>query len=296
MFGEKVYKISLHIDVSCPNRDGKLGSDGCIFCNPLSLNPEARANMGDIMEQLKEGINYVKKRHGAHKFISYFQQHTNTYGNIAFLKKCFLDAIGHPDIVGAAISTRPDCIDNDILNLLSHLNEKTYLWTELGVQSADDNMLTFLNRGHTVDDFITAANLLRQRNIDVVAHVIIGLPNETQDDILKTAKLLNETGVRGVKIHNLHILKGTRLETLHNEGKVELISQEEYAKRVVFMVENLNTDIVIHRFNSHAPRRLTIAPDWSINKLATFNAVEDELEKQDTWQGKTLVSREHQTD
>lgn len=290
-FGEKVYKITLHADVTCPNRDGTAGSGGCIYCNPSGSIPASFTGpQKGVRQQLEEGIDYIRKRHGANKFISYFQQHTNTYAPASRLAVWFSEAIDHPDIVGLAISTRPDCVSDEVTSLLSELNRNIFMWVELGLQSANDNTLKFLNRGHTVQDFMDAVGRLHEHNIAVCAHIILGLPGETDEDILNTTKLINVLKVEGVKIHNLHILKDTPLEKLHKEGKIKLLTLEEYAKKVVYALERLDPNILIHRFNSHAPRSLTVAPEWSINKMATFNAVEDELIRQDTRQGVNLPS------
>lgn len=285
-FGERVYKVTLDINGTCPNRDGSKGHGGCIYCNPNGGLPLTFTKGQNITDQLARGIDYIRKRHKAGKFISYFQQHTNTYAPVTNLAEFFHQAIDHPDIVGLAVSTRPDCISNETLELLADLNKKTYLWVELGLQTASDNLLKFLNRGHTVRDFISCAEKLHRCNIEICTHIILGLPNETDEDIIKTIGLVNKLGVAGIKIHNLHVLKDTPLEKLYKQGSIELSSLDEYAKKTVFALERLDPDVLIHRFNSHAPRQLTIAPKWSINKLQVFNAVENELEKQDTWQGK----------
>lgn len=288
-FGEKVYKVSLEIDVTCPVRDGSKGTDGCLFCSSKSVEPLSPISSSqEIKEQLQSGIKYIKKRHGAGKFIAYFQNHSNTYAKPSTLEDYFSEAINHPDIVGLAVSTRPDCIPADVVDLLTDLNKRTFMWVELGLQTANDYMLQFLERRHSVDDFVEATKRLHRQEIDICAHIILGLPDERDEDILKTALLLNELKIEGVKIHNLHVLKETKLEDLFNDGKVTLPSLNEYARRVAFFLENLDPKILIHRLNSHSPRRVTVAPDWSVNKLATFNAVEDELKRQDTWQGKSL--------
>jgi len=285
-FGEKVYKVSLAINTTCPNRDGKLGAKGCIYCNPLSNEPLIESARQSIGEQLIDGISYMKQRHRAYKFISYFQQFTNTYGTHEKLRDYYFESVDHPEVVGLAISTRPDCISEEILSTLEELNKKTFLWIELGLQSANDSQLEFLNRGHSVEDFIKSTNRLHDRGIHVCAHVILGLPNESNKNLEDMANLINENKVWGIKIHNLHVLEDTPLADLYKQGKVTIPSLEEYTEKVIYLLERLNKDILIHRFNSHSPRDLTIAPKWSINKLATFNTIENELERRDTWQGK----------
>jgi len=278
-FGCKVFKVSLEGGFGCPNRDGKISTSGCAFCNEEAYLTKT------LSPNLLDGIEYVKRRHGAAKFISYFQSGTNTYGPVKILKPLFEAAIDHPDVVGLAIGTRPDCITAENADLLEGLSRRTMLWVELGLQSANNETLRRINRGHTAFDFRNAAGILKQRNIPVVAHVILGLPGESIQDMHETAKFINETDIDGVKIHNLHVLKGTGLEKLYNEGKIELPALETYATWVADFLEQLKPSILIHRVNGHAPRHLTIAPQWSINKLAIFNAVERELKRRNTYQG-----------
>src|SRR3989338_1336496 len=285
-FGAKVYKVSLNGAFTCPNRDGSKGLGGCIYCNPESNLPLSLCNE-PIREQLFRDIDYIKKRHrGTTKFISYFQHYSNTYSKTQSLEKLYLDAISHPDIVGLAISTRPDCLTDETLKLLECLNQETFLWLGLGLQSAKDRTLKLLNRCHTAQDFLTAAEKAHKLHIMTCAHIILGLPGETKSDMLDTIKLLSDEKIGGVKIHNLHILKDTKLEELYNAGEVKMLSLHEYASLVADCLERLPKEVIIHRFNSHAPRDLTIAPEWSVNKLATLNAVHDELIKRDSWQGR----------
>lgn len=285
-FGEKVYKVSLNGGFTCPNRDGSKGSGGCIYCNPESNQPLSKCSES-IKEQLFRDIDYIKKRHrGTKKFISYFQHFSNTYKPAPELKKLYHEAISHPDVVGVAISSRPDCLNDETLKLLEQLNNETFLWLEFGLQSANDRTLDLLNRGHTSADFASAVKRAHGCGIMTCAHIILGLPNETHDDMMKTIALLAELKVWGVKLHNLHILKDTPLAKMYEEGKVPALSLEEYARLVVDCLERLPKETIIHRFNSHSPRRLTIAPAWSVNKLATMNAVHNELERRDAYQGK----------
>lgn len=290
-FGCRVFKVSLTSGMGCPNRDGTKSSAGCAFCSEDSYltatDYEQKNNAGkSVREMLEQGIEYIKKRHDAFKFISYFQSGTNTYGPAGKLRTIFETAIDHPDVVGLSIGTRPDCLAEEHIDLLEELSRKTMLWVELGLQSANDKTLEAINRGHSVRDFSNAAKLLKTKHIPVVAHVILGLPGETVKDMLKTADFLNRENIDGVKIHNLHVLKGTQFEKWHGEGKIEIPDIETYAGWVVSFLENLKPSIFIHRVNGHAPRNITIAPQWSINKLAVFNAVEKELERRNSYQGR----------
>jgi len=283
-FGTKVYKVSLNGGFSCPNLDGTKSRDGCIYCNPKSNRPEMCAGR-NIAEQVAEGIEYMRKRHHASKFIAYFQHHSNTYAPQERLERHYNDAISHNDIVGLAISTRPDCITSETVDVLRRFNKRTFLWLELGLQSANDGTLQLINRRHTVEDFKRAVAVAHSNDILTCAHIILGLPGETRSDMMATIDLLAETGIGGVKIHNLHVLKDTKLADMYRTGNIRILSLEEYAGLVVDSLERLPKDVLVHRFNGHSPRNLTIAPKWSINKLATLNAVHRELSERDTFQG-----------
>ena len=289
-----MFKVSLWGGMTCPNRDGTKGSGGCIYCNPASNRPFISSGK-DVKEQVAEGILYARKRHRAGKLIAYFQHYSNTYGDISKLQQLYNDAIAHPDIVGLAVSTRPDCMELGTWNLLKHLNTRTFLWLELGLQSANDETLKLLNRGHTVKDFSDAVEAAHKHGIKVCAHIILGLPNETHADVMTTIKFIADHKVWGVKIHNLHVLKDTPLEKMYYvaqdfspANKIKCLTLEEYASLVVDCLEHLPKDVVIHRFNSHSPRELTVAPSWSVNKLATLNAVHEKLTKRDSCQGKLI--------
>ena len=291
-FGERIYKVTLESGFGCPNRDNTKGRQGCSFCSAESLTPttsiERAGPPGKISEQLKDGIEYVRKRHGAAKVIAYFQHGSNTYAPVAIAKEMFEQAIAHPAVVGLAISTRPDCIDAGYLAVFKALSARTMLWVELGLQSAHDETLNRIDRGHSVREFEDACSMLKSRGIPVCAHVILGLPKETREMMIRTARFLTKVGVWGVKIHNLHVLKGTRMEREYNEGRTPLPDLETYAGWVSDFIENLSPEIVVHRLNAHGPRKLTVAPEWSVNKLAVMNAVHAELARRNSSQGNKL--------
>jgi len=257
-----------------------------------ALNTNTNSNSNDIEANLKNGIEYVKKRHkNTGNFIVYFQKDSNTNKPADELRQIFFRAIDHPDIVGLSIATRPDCIDDFNIELLKDLSKQTMLIVEMGLQTANDQHLKQLNRGHTVLDFEKTAKKLLSNDIHVCAHVIIGLPDESEKEILNTATFLNRIRISGVKIHNLHILKSTVMEKWYNEGKIKLLDLNTYAKLTVDFIEHLNSSIIIHRVNGHAPKHITVAPEWSINKLAILNAVNKEFARRDTWQGKKLETQ-----
>lgn len=284
-FGCKVYKVSLETGFGCPDR--------CAFCSEASYITadikETGKGPDTIRESLTNGIEYVKRRHNAAKFISYFQSGTNTYGPVERSREIFSAAIDHPDVVGLAIGTRPDRISKEHIDLLEELSERTMLWVELGLQSAKDETLRLIRRGHTAADLLSAAGALKRRNITVVAHVILGLPGESPEDMIRTAEFLNGSKIDGVKVHNLHVLKGTLMEEWYREGKVKIPDLATYASWVADFLEHLDPAILVHRVNGHAPRHITVAPAWSVNKLAIFNAVEKELERRNTYQGRFFL-------
>jgi hypothetical protein len=288
LFGEKVHRVGIGGGFTCPNRDGSLGSGGCTFCNPASSRPLGYVRGMPVREQLARGTEYVRRRHGAAKFIAYFSDYTCTYAEVAELRALCRAAIGFPGVVGLALGTRPDCLSPEILDLLETLSRDTMLWVELGVQSAHDRSLVRIRRHHTVGASRRAIAQLRSRMISVCAHVILGLPGETVEDMLGTARLLAETAVDGVKIHNLHVVKDTLLADQYRRGEYTPLELDEYVNAAVRFLEHLPPRIVVQRITGEAPRRLTVAPAWSVNKLAVGNAIERELELRDTWQGKGL--------
>ncbi len=283
-FGGNIYKVSLWAGLSCPNRDGTKGKGGCVFCQPDALMPADMRGGEPIDAQLERGIRHLKKRYRAERFIAYLQAYTNTYGDVDTLRAIYHRAIDHPDVVGLAVSTRPDAIDHRVLDLFSEMDETTIFWVEYGLQSAKDETLRFLNRGHTLEDFLRTYEETVKRGIRVCVHVILGLPNETRDDMLDTAHLLTELRVWGVKIHHLQIHRGTQLETLYKKGLVRVLSLEEYIPLVIDFIEHLHPDIIIHRLIGDVPERFLVAPRWG-NKLSVLRMINRYMDELDTFQG-----------
>lgn len=290
-YGSKVYKVSLTAATTCPNLDGTLAKGGCSFCNDAAYSPLALAKnrrTQPIAVQLKEGVAYVKKRHKTPKFISYFQSFTSTYGDKKMLLEKFKESLNHPDVVGLALSTRPDCIDEAWVESLLDLGKNKICWIELGLQSASDTILAKINRWHTRWQFGEAMKILNRYPIPVCAHAVLGLPGETREDVLETAQYLTTQPIQGIKIHNLHVVRGTALAKDYEKGVYIPLTLENFASLSADFLEQTPPQHLVHRLNAHAPKDLTLAPDWSVNKLAVFNAVENELKKRDTWQGKSL--------
>jgi radical SAM protein (TIGR01212 family) len=288
VFGEKVYRVGLGGGFTCPNRDGSKGTGGCTFCNPASDEPLGYVKGMPIREQLSSGTDYIRRRHGVDRFIAYFSDYTSTHADVAELAEMCREAIAFPGVVGLTLGTRPDCLSHDVLDLLEKLDRETLLWVELGLQSAHDESLRRINRCHGAEDSRAAIARLRAAGLAVCGHVILGLPAETTADMLTTADFLAETRVDGVKIHNLHVVRGTVLAEQYRAGEYTPLKLEAYVDLTVRFLERLPPEMIVQRITGEAPRRLTVAPAWSVNKLAVMNAIERELEHRDTWQGRAL--------
>jgi len=284
-YGQKVFKVTIDSHLTCPNRDGAIGYGGCSYCDPSTLVPEDfKGRTLSVDEQLRAGMERVRRRHGAERFIAYFQVNTNTHAPIGELKKLYEQALV-PDVAAIAVSTRPDCLSEDVLDLLCWLKTKKHLWLELGLQSANDATLALINRGHTKADFEGAAKRAAQRGLDVCAHIIIGLPGEGEKDALETTSFLNGLPIKGIKFHQLQIVRGTALEALWNKGEVRTQSLEEYASVMVKCIERLRGDIIIHRLCGDVPRQFLVAPVWGRSKFEVIEKITGLMKEQGTHQG-----------
>ncbi len=286
IFGARVYKIGLRMDFTCPNRDGKVAVGGCIYCNNASHTPEDYRPRATVTEQLEQGAAALKKRHRADRYIAYFQSYTNTYDSVAKLENLYREALAFPEVVGLAIATRPDCVGDDVLDLLEDLSQRTYFWLELGLESMHDRTLQWVNRGHGLRQFMDAVERAKRRQLRICAHVILGFPGESRDDILETTDLLNGLGIDGVKLHNLHVIKNTVLEKYYRTDGFALLSRPEYVSLVADFLERLNPEMIVHRLTGETYRAITVAPDWSIDKIGVHNAIFKELDQRDAWQGR----------
>ena len=289
-YGTKVYKIGLDAGFSCPNRDGALGRDGCIYCNDLGSRSSYTDPAKSVAEQLSSRINYLRKNFSAEKFIAYFQAFTNTHGPVKRLKEIYDSILPFEDIVELSIGTRPDCVDEEKLDLISGYKNRYEVWIEYGLQSIRNDSLNFLERKHTLEDFISAVKLSKSRGIKVCAHIILGLPGESPEDAVKTAQTLSDLHIEGVKIHLLHVLKGSRLEKLYRDGKLRLLDQKEYINSVCLALENLSPYIVIQRLTGEGDRENHIAPSWALDKTGTIKMIEAELVKRGTHQGERALN------
>jgi len=288
-FGTRVHKIGLRLDFTCPNRDGTVAVGGCIYCNNASHTPADFRPRASVTAQLRQGAEAVRKRHRAEKFIAYFQSYSNTYDSVSQLEKLYREALEFPGVVGLSISTRPDCVPEDVLELLTDLSRDTYLWLELGLESIHDRTLNWVNRGHGLRAYVDAVERSRARGLRICTHLIFGFPGETREDMLAAAPLLNRLGIDGIKVHNLHVIKNTALENIYNARPFEIFSRDEYVALVVDFLELLNPEIVIHRLTGETYRALTVAPAWSVNKMGVHNAITQTLAARDSWQGKQFL-------
>lgn len=283
-FGEKVYKLSLDISLTCPNRDGTLDTRGCIFCHNGSSDFSVSGN--SINAQIESAKEKISKKSKAKKFIAYFQSYTNTYAPTGKLRTAFFEAISHPDIVALSIGTRPDCLPKDVLELLYELNKIKPVWVELGLQTANEKSAEYIRRYYTNDVYVNAVKELKLRGITVITHIIIGLPGETKEDALNSVDLSVCAGTDGVKLQLLHILKETDLYDDYKKGLVDILSFEEYIDILFACIERLPKNIVIHRITGDAPKKYLVEPQWSADKKNVLNSINRELENRDVIQGR----------
>jgi radical SAM protein (TIGR01212 family) len=285
-FGAKVYRVTVDAGFTCPNVDGTVAVGGCVYCDNRSFSPNRRQPRVPIAEQVARGIAILQKRYEADQFIAYFQPATNTYAPVDRLRQLYDQALQHPQIVGLAIGTRPDCVPDDVLDLIQDYARDRYVCLELGLQTIHDRSLDWMNRGHHADAFTDAVQRCAGRGFDVCAHVILGLPGESRDDMLATADALASAPLQAVKVHNLHVVKQTPLEDMYRAGKVKLFERDEYVSLVCDFLERLPPEMVIHRLNGDAPPDYLVAPLWCLDKPGLLAAIDAEFLRRDSWQGK----------
>ncbi len=286
-FGGRVQKVSRDARFTCPNVDGTVATGGCVFCDNRSFSPSRRLPRASIQGQLEQGIRFVRRRYAnVARFLAYFQPATNTYAPVDQLRPLYLQALDHPDVVGLVIGTRPDCVPDEVLDLLSELAGGTYLSVEYGMQTMHDRSLVWMNRGHGHQAFVDAVERSRGRGFEIGAHVILGLPGETRDDMLATAGELARLRVDAVKIHNLYAVKNTPLAAWVESGEVRLMDRDAYVSTLVDFLERIPRDCLIERIGGDAPPDYLVGPAWCLDKPALRAAVNAEFERRDTWQGK----------
>ncbi|MDM8131609.1 TIGR01212 family radical SAM protein [Clostridium sp. LQ25] len=285
-FGEKVFKISLDGGFSCPNRDGKAGRGGCTFCSARGSGDFAGDRIMSISNQFDDVKEMMAHKWKSGKYIAYFQAYTNTYAPVEELKRKYEEAINKDGVVGLAIATRPDCLGEDVLDLLEEINKKIYVWVELGLQTSNDDTARKINRGYTLEVFDEAMKNLKSRNIDTVVHAIFGLPGETKEDMFNTVEHIAHSGAMGIKIHLLHLMKNTKLVENYEKGELKFLLQEDYIDIITRSVSMLPKEMVVHRLTGDAPRNELIGPMWSLKKWEVLNAIDKAFEDNDLWQGK----------
>lgn len=284
-FGCKVFKISLNAGFTCPNIDGTLGTRGCIYCSPLGSGEFAGKPCDDLIKQFNDVKSMMSSKWSG-KYIGYFQARTNTYAPLDVLKEKYEAILKLDDVVGLSIATRPDCISYECLDYLSDLNKRTFLTVELGLQSIHEATNKLINRCHSLDCFVNMVNKLRKRNINVVVHIINGLPYETKDMMLETIRFINRLDIQGVKIHMLHIVKNTDLAKLYHENPFHVLTREEYVNIVCDQLELLRPEIVINRITGDPKKEDLIEPSWLLKKFCVLNEIDKEMVRRDSYQGK----------
>jgi hypothetical protein len=284
-FGEKIFKVSLNAGFSCPNMDGTIGTGGCIYCSKSGSGEFAGNKEDSIEKQFIEIRDMMHKKWKDAKYIGYFQARTNTYAPVEELKKVYEKVLSFDNVVGLNIATRPDSISDECLNYLAELNKKTYLTIELGLQTTNEKTTKLINRCHTLECFENMVKKLRERNIDVVVHIIDGLPYETKEDMLNTVKYLNKLDIQGIKIHMLSIIKDTPLEKLYEKEHFKVLTKDEYIDTVIDQLELLRPEIVIHRITGDPKLDELVEPNWLVKKFCVLNDIDKEMVRRDTYQG-----------
>lgn len=287
-FGEKVYKVTLNGGMSCPNRDGTLGTRGCIFCSEGGSGDFAADVSLSVTEQIESQIALLSAKRPIQKYIAYFQAYTNTYAPVEYLRKIFKEAMSHPGIVALSVGTRPDCLGEEVLDLLEELNRIKPVWIELGLQTIHEKTAQYIRRGYRLSCFDQAVENLRKRNIEVIVHTILGLPGESREEILETMRYLNKKDIQGIKLQLLHVLKGTDLAYDYLAGRFHVYEREEYLALLIECLENLDPEIVIHRITGDGPKDLLIAPLWASRKREVLNLLHHQMKEQNSYQGKSL--------
>lgn len=285
-FGEKVYRISLNGGMTCPNRDGTLGTGGCIFCSEGGSGDFAGNAAISIREQISEEERRIAAKSDCRKFIAYFQAYTNTYAPVSYLKPLFMEAISQPEIVVLSIATRPDCINEEILDLLEELNQIKPVWIELGLQTIHEKTAAFIRRGFSLSCYEHCVQQLKARGLAVITHVILGLPQETIPMMLQTVDYLADSGIQGIKLQLLHVLKHTALADYYEKDSFPIFDRDSYCRLIRKCIELLPEEMVIHRITGDGPKNLLLAPLWSTDKKKVLNQIQKEFREHDSWQGK----------
>lgn len=285
-FDSKVFKVMLDAGFTCPNRDGSIAKGGCTFCSARGSGDFAGRRRDDLVTQFNTIRDRQHQKWPDAKYIGYFQAYTNTYAPVETLREYFEVIVDLPGVVGLSIATRPDCLPDDVVNYLAELNERTYLWVEMGLQTVHETTSVLINRAHDTACYLDAVRRLRERNIRICTHIIYGLPGETHEMMLETGRQVAKMDVQGIKIHLLHLMKKTPMVKQYEAGLLQFLEMDEYVKLIVDTLEILPPEMTVHRLTGDAPKDLLIGPMWSMKKWEVLNAIDRELKNRNTWQGK----------
>lgn len=285
-FQDKVFKVMLDAGFTCPNRDGTIAKGGCTFCSARGSGDFAGSRRDDLVTQFNTIRDRQHLKWPNAKYIGYFQAYTNTYAPVEVLREYYEVILKQPGVVGLSIATRPDCLPDDVIEYLAELNERTYLWVEMGLQTIHDSTSELINRAHDTECYLRAVEKLRSHNIRVCTHIIYGLPQEDHEMMLATGKAVSRMDVQGVKIHLLHLMRKTPMVKQYEAGLLRFLERDEYVNLIVDTLEFLPPEMIIHRLTGDAPRELLIGPKWSLDKWPVLNGIDAELKRRDTWQGK----------
>ncbi|WP_304340035.1 TIGR01212 family radical SAM protein [Metaclostridioides mangenotii] len=292
-FGEKVFKVSINAGFTCPNIDGTISHGGCTYCSKEGSGDFAGNPKDDLIDQFYKIREMMHKKWHNAKYIGYFQAFTNTYANLDVLKEKYETILELDDVIGLSISTRPDCLPDDVVEYLGELNIRTNLWVELGLQTIHDETSKIINRGHDYKEFLEGVEKLKSRNIKTVVHIINGLPGEDYNMMMETAKAVGEMGVDGIKIHLLHVINDTPMEKMLKNGSLRLMEKDEYINLVCDQLEILPKEMIIHRLTGDGKRDELVGPLWSLKKWEVLNQIDDTLKSRDSYQGKKLEHTQH---
>ena len=288
-FPFRVQKISVDAGFTCPNRDGRISTGGCIFCNNRTFNPSYCDSRHSVSQQLEEGKRFFARKYPDMKYLAYFQAYTNTYASLDRLKALYEEALGVEDVVGIVIGTRPDCMSDELLDYLSSLNERTFLIVEYGIESANDLTLQFINRGHTFEQSRQAISKTHQRGILTGGHIILGLPGEDAEESIRQASLISALDLDILKIHQMHIIRGTALERIYEQKPFHIYSVDEYIRLIASYIQHLRKDLVLERFASQSPPELLVAPHWGLKNYEFTNLLINYLRQHKIYQGQLLA-------
>ena len=290
VFGQKVYKLAIDGGFTCPNRDGTLGQSGCIFCSAGGSGDFAASRTKRIADQIEEGKALLRNKNTGNRYVAYFQAYTNTYAPVDHLKRLYMEALNHPDIVGISIATRPDCLSEDVIGLLAGLNRSKPVWVELGLQTIHEKTAAYIRRGYPLSCFEAALDRLNAAGLDTIIHTILGLPSETPEDMLETHRYLAGKKIQGIKPQLLHVLKNTDLALDYRQKHFHVLTLEEYTDILIHCIEVLPPEVVVHRITGDGPKNLLIAPQWSGHKKYVLNYIHHEFKVRHTWQGRLFTA------